>query len=253
MQCISVSAKNGLYITDGYNVTHNTSFITQIATTYAINGKNVLVISLEMGKEEMEHKVFCMTQRISEESYRKLEMAKKLECIDEFEKMVIKENLDLTFDDSSLNLEQAIATIKTQMKIKPLDIVFIDYLQLIESDASKKNDSRNNEVSRISRRLKMLATELNIPIVPLSQLNRGVEQRENKRPVLSDLRSSGSIEQDASTVIFLYRDDYYYDNVKEPNVVEVIVAKNRHGATGTEKLDWIPEFTTFMSQKKKYE
>ena len=132
-------------------------------------------------------------------------------------------------------------------RVQNLGLVVIDYLQLMQSD--KRIDSRVNEVADISRNLKLMAKELNVPIICCSQLSRGPEQRTDKRPMLSDLRESGSIEQDADTVIFLYRSEYYDSeaNDEEGNIAEVIIAKNRHGSQGTVKVGWIGRFTKFRS------
>ena len=113
--------------------------------------------------------------------------------------------------------------------------------------------NRNQELGAISRGLKALAKELAIPIVALAQLNRGIEGRTDKRPVMSDLRDSGEIEQDADIVMFLYRDDYYNSDSEKRNIAECIVAKNRHGETGTLELMWLPEYTTFAAIEKKYD
>jgi len=121
-------------------------------------------------------------------------------------------------------------------------------LQLMQS--GKKVENRTTEVSDISRALKIMAKELNVPVLCLSQLSRAVEQRADKRPMLSDLRESGAIEQDADVVLFLYRDDYYNKERENPNTAECIVAKNRHGATGTVQLHWLGQYTTFSSVDK---
>ena len=129
---------------------------------------------------------------------------------------------------------------------KKLDIIIIDYLQLMSGNG--KSESRTQEVSEISRSLKGLARELNIPVVALSQLSRAVEQRPDHRPMLSDLRESGSIEQDADMVIFLYRDDYYNENTETPGVCEVNIAKHRSGPTGKVDLTWVSMYTKFSDQ-----
>jgi replicative DNA helicase len=126
---------------------------------------------------------------------------------------------------------------------KGLGLVIIDYLQLMES--RKKSDNRQQEISEISRSLKIMAKELNVPIIALSQLSRAPEQRADHRPILSDMRESGAIEQDADMVMFLYRDDYYNEESEKRNIVEVIIAKHRNGSTGTIELAWLPEYTKF--------
>ena len=129
-----------------------------------------------------------------------------------------------------------------------LDIVMIDYLQLMQG--SKKTESRQQEISDISRSLKEIARELQVPVVALSQLSRAVEQRPDHRPMLSDLRESGAIEQDADVVMFLYRDDYYNKDTDRKDVAEVIIAKQRNGPIGTVELAWLPRYTKFANMKK---
>ena len=135
---------------------------------------------------------------------------------------------------------------------KNIGLVIIDYLQLIQG-SGKRNGTREQEISEISRSLKILAKELDIPVIALSQLSRGVESREEKRPMLSDLRESGAIEQDADIVAFLYRDDYYHEDSEEKNVAEVILAKHRGGSTGTIKLAWMPSYTKFANLERRYD
>jgi replicative DNA helicase len=127
-------------------------------------------------------------------------------------------------------------------------MVIIDYLQLMTSRS--RTDSRQQEVSEISRSLKALARELNVPVVALSQLSRAVEQRPDHRPMLSDLRESGSIEQDADVVMFIYRDDYYHPDTEKKNISEINIAKQRNGPVGMVELVWIPEFTKFANKEK---
>jgi replicative DNA helicase len=129
-----------------------------------------------------------------------------------------------------------------------IKMVIIDYLQLMTSRS--RTDSRQQEVSEISRSLKALARELNVPVVALSQLSRAVEQRPDHRPMLSDLRESGSIEQDADVVMFIYRDDYYHPDTEKKNISEINIAKQRNGPVGMVELVWIPEFTKFANKEK---
>ena len=132
---------------------------------------------------------------------------------------------------------------------KNIGMVVIDYLQLIQG-SGKKNGSREQEISEISRSLKILAKEINVPVVALSQLSRAVEQRPDHRPMLSDLRESGAIEQDADLVMFLYRDDYYNEDSEKKNIAEVILAKHRAGSTGTVELLWLGNYTKFVNIDK---
>jgi len=129
-----------------------------------------------------------------------------------------------------------------------LDIVMIDYLQLMQG--GKKSESRQQEISDISRSLKEIARELQVPVVALSQLSRAVEQRPDHRPILSDLRESGAIEQDADVVMFLYREDYYNKDKERKDVAEVIIAKQRNGPIGTVELAWLPQYTKFANMQK---
>ena len=129
-----------------------------------------------------------------------------------------------------------------------LDIVIIDYLQLMSG--SGRSDNRQQEISDISRSLKAMARELNVPVIALSQLSRAVEQRPDHRPMLSDLRESGAIEQDADVVMFIYRDDYYNKDSENKNIAEIIIAKQRNGPIGTVNLVWLPMFTKFANMEK---
>ena len=139
-------------------------------------------------------------------------------------------------------------------RLDNLGLVVIDYLQLMTAAApGKTGENRVTVVSEISRALKIMAKELNVPVICLSQLSRANESRTDKRPMLSDLRESGAIEQDADSVMFIYRDDYYNENSEEKNIAECIVAKNRHGETGTVKLQWLPQYTTFSNLEWKHE
>ena len=133
-----------------------------------------------------------------------------------------------------------------------LGLIVIDYLQLMHV-GGRHMDNRVQEVAEISRSLKIMAKELNVPVVCLSQLSRASEQRSDKRPMLSDLRESGAIEQDADIVMFIYRDDYYDDESENKNIAEIIIAKNRHGATGTIELQWVGQYTTFSNPDRIHE
>ena len=135
---------------------------------------------------------------------------------------------------------------------KHIGLVVIDYLQLIQG-SNKRNGSREQEISEISRSLKILAKELEVPVIALSQLSREAEKRQDHRPMLSDLRESGAIEQDADIVMFLYRDDYYDKESKKQNVAEVIIAKNRGGSTGTVELGWLGSYTKFVNLERRYD
>ena len=140
-----------------------------------------------------------------------------------------------------------------KMKLeKNIGLVVIDYLQLVQG-SNKRAGSREQEIAEISRSLKILAKEINVPVIALSQLSRAPEQRPDHRPMLSDLRESGSIEQDADIVIFLYRDDYYNQDSEKKNVAEIILAKHRAGSTGTVELGWLGNYTKFVNLENRYE
>ena len=151
-------------------------------------------------------------------------------------------------DDSSVTVADILAKCR---RVDNLGLVVIDYLQLMQSAGGKTRagDNRQQIVSDISRSLKLMAKELNVPVLCLSQLSRANESRNDKRPMLSDLRESGAIEQDADIVLFLYRDGYYNKDSENPNLAECIIAKHRHGETGTVELQWMPEFTTFSDME----
>lgn len=134
---------------------------------------------------------------------------------------------------------------------KNIGLVVIDYLQLVQGN--KRSSSREQEISEISRSLKILAKEINVPVIALSQLSRAPEQRPDHRPMLSDLRESGAIEQDADIVMFLYRDDYYNPDTEKRNIAEVIIAKHRGGSTGTVELLWLGNYTKFANLDKRFE
>ena len=131
-----------------------------------------------------------------------------------------------------------------------LDIIIIDYLQLMSGSGKSSSESRQQEISDISRSLKALARELNVPVVALSQLSRAVEQRTDHRPMLSDLRESGAIEQDADVVLFIYRDDYYNKDSENKGIAEIIIAKQRNGPIGTVNLVWLPDYTKFANAER---
>ena len=214
------------------------------------NNKTVALFSLEMSREQLAMRLLASesfvelqklaTGKLSEEEWTKLCMAS-----------AALSQTDIRIDDNpSITVAEMNAKLR---RVENLGLVIIDYLQLMQGSGYGKNDgNRVNVVSDISRSLKIMAKELNVPVVCLSQLSRGPEGRTDKRPMLSDLRESGAIEQDADEVIFLYRDEYYNENTEEKGVAECIVAKNRHGEVGTVKLQWVGQFQTFADREWKH-
>ena len=180
------------------------------------------------------------TGKLSEEEWTKLCMAS-----------ASLSQTDIRIDD---NPSVTVADISAKCRrLDNLGLIIIDYLQLMQgSGYGKNNENRVVVVGEISRSLKIMAKELNVPVICLSQLARAVESRTDKRPILSDLRESGAIEQDADSVMFLYRDEYYHENTEEKGVAECIVAKNRHGETGAVKLQWIGQYQTFADREWKH-
>ena len=229
---------------------------TSLALNIALNvakkyPKTVAFFSLEMSREQLALRLLSnesfldnqklVTGQLTDEDWGKLSIASSA-----------LSQTDIRVDDNP-----SITVAEMNAKCRRLDnlgLVLIDYLQLMTAAApGKTGENRVNVVSEISRALKIMAKELNVPVICLSQLSRANESRTNKRPMLSDLRESGAIEQDADSVMFIYRDDYYNENSEEKNVAECIVAKNRHGETGTVKLQWLPQFTTFSNLEWKHE
>mgnify|MGYP002309331641 FL=1 len=216
------------------------------------SGKTVVFFSLEMSREQL-----CM-RLISSESFvdsKKLVTGKLGE--DDWTKIAaasaaLNQTQILIDDNPSLSVADMNAKCR---RVDNLGLVVIDYLQLMTSAGGpqRSGDNRQQIVSDISRALKIMAKELNVPVVCLSQLSRGPESRSDKRPMLSDLRESGAIEQDADIVMFLYREGYYDKETPNPNLAECIIAKNRHGETRTVELQWLPEYTTFSSIDRTHE
>ena len=222
-----------------------TSFALNIATNVALQTKKtVCIFSLEMSAEQLVTRVISSEAMIDSYALRTGKLDNK-----QWDDLAVATTrlagCDILIDDTS---GISVTGMKSKLRrVRNLGLVVIDYLQLMQSD--RRNDNRVQEVADISRALKIMAKELNVPIICCAQLSRGPESRTDKRPMLSDLRDSGAIEQDADTVIFLYRDEYYVTDKsdEEGNVAEVIIAKNRHGSTGTVKVGWIGRFTKFRS------
>ena len=229
------------------------AFAINIATYAAIKGKvPVAIFNLEMSKEQIGNRILCSEALVDSNKVRTGQ-------IEDDDWMKLAQTLgELTdapiyIDDTAgLNITEIRAKCRKLKMEKDIGLVVIDYLQLISGSNNKKIGSREQEIAEISRSLKILAKELDIPVIALSQLSRSAEKREDKRPMLSDLRESGSIEQDADIVMFLYRDDYYNEDSEKKNVAEVIIAKQRSGSTGTVELAWLPSYTKFANLDRHY-
>lgn len=229
-----------------------TSFALNIALNAAIKSKaRVAIFSLEMPASQLAQRALCSYACVSMEKALKGKMTdEEWRAILEADKALKESNIYI--DDSSLNTPMDILSKCRKLKREGgLDFVMIDYLQLMTS-SGKHKDNRQLEVSEITRSLKIAARELNVPVILLSQLSRAVETRQGHIPVLSDLRESGAIEQDADIVLFIYNPDMYNDVVSEdgPGICDLIIAKHRNGPLGTVKLKWIGEYTKFVTYKK---
>ncbi|MBO4890318.1 MAG: replicative DNA helicase [Lachnospiraceae bacterium] len=211
--------------------------------------KGVAIFSLEMSKEQLVNRLLSLESHVDSKSIRNGNVTPKdWEGIIEGAS-VIGESKLIIDDTPGISIGELRSRCrKYKAENKDLAVVIIDYLQLMSG--SKRADSRQQEISDISRSLKSLARELNIPVVALSQLSRAVEKRDDHRPMLSDLRESGAIEQDADVVMFLYRDDYYNKDTDKPGVAEVIIAKQRNGPIGTTELVWLSDLTKFANMAK---
>ena len=229
-----------------------TAFVLNIAANAAIRGNTgVAIFSLEMSKDQLVNRMLCSEAMVDSNKMRtgKLEeddWAKLAQAIGPLSES------NIYIDDTPGITVMEIRTKCRKLKLeKNIGLVVIDYLQLITGN-SKKGGSREQEISEISRSLKILAKELNVPVIALSQLSRAVEQRPDHRPMLSDLRESGAIEQDADIVMFLYRDDVYNKESEKKDIAEVIIAKQRGGSTGTVDLLWMGSYTKFVNLETRY-
>lgn len=229
-----------------------TAFVLNIAEYVAIKSDvPTAIFSLEMSKEQLVKRILSMNSKVDSQGIRTGEL-KDEDWIKLVESVKTVGNSKLMIDDTPGISVTELRSKCRKMKLEHgLGLVIIDYLQLM-SGSKKSSDSRQQEVSDISRSLKGLAREINAPIIALSQLSRAVEQRPDKRPMLSDLRESGAIEQDADVVMFIYRDDYYNHDTEEPGVAEIIIGKQRNGPTGTVKLGWQAQFTKFVNLERNY-
>ena len=223
------------------------AFALNIASHVAIREKvPVAVFNLEMSKEQLGNRILCSeamvdsnkvrTGNIEEEDWIKLVSA-----------VGPLSEAEIYIDDTpGISISEIRAKCRKMKLEKNIGLIIIDYLQLIQG-TGKKNASREQEISEISRSLKILAKELDVPVIALSQLSRAAEQRTDHKPMLSDLRESGAIEQDADIVMFIYREDYYNPDTERKNIAEIILAKHRAGATGTVELMWLGSYTKFVN------
>jgi replicative DNA helicase len=220
-----------------------TSFVLNIAVNAALRNFPVAIFSLEMSRTQLVNRILALESMVELEKMR----TGKLDAED-WKKIgyslgPLSKSPVYIDDNAGINTMEMMSKLRKLKLEKGLGLVVIDYLQLMEG--RKKTENRQQEISDISRSLKVMAKELNVPIIALSQLSRAPEQRNDHRPILSDLRESGAIEQDADLVMFLYRDDYYNDESDKRNIVEVIISKHRNGSTGTIELAWLPQYTKF--------
>ena len=227
-----------------------TAFVLNIAQYVAFHsGECVAIFSLEKSKEQLVNRLFAMESKVDSQHLRTGNLSDM-----EWEKLIESAGMigqsKLIIDDtpgiSIADMRSKCRKFKLEMDLK---MIIIDYLQLM-SGSGRGTDSRQQEISDISRSLKALARELQVPVLALSQLSRAVEQRPDHRPMLSDLRESGAIEQDADVVMFIYRDDYYNPDTEKKGIAEINIAKQRNGPIGTIDLVWLPEFTKFANLQK---
>ncbi len=224
-----------------------TAFALNIAQQSAVKaGSSVIIFSLEMGKEQLGQRLLAMQARVEMQKLKQGDLDRT-----DWDRISMAANdlngTKIVIDDtpgiSLMEMRNKCRRLKAE---QGLDLVVVDYLQLMKFDG--KADSRQQEISAISRNMKLLAREMDCPVIVLSQLSRAPEQRPDKRPILSDLRESGSIEQDADIVIFLYRDDYYNPETETPGVCEINIAKHRSGPTGKIELTWVSRYTKFSDK-----
>lgn len=227
-----------------------TAFVLNVAEYVAFKqNKTVAIFSLEMSKEQLVNRLFSMESHVDSQHLRTGNLSDaEWEQLIESAAQIGKSNLIID-DTPGISISELRSKCRKYKLEHNLEMVIIDYLQLM-SGSGRSTDSRQQEISDISRSLKALARELHVPVVALSQLSRAVEQRPDHRPMLSDLRESGAIEQDADVVMFIYRDDYYNKDTERKGIAEIIIAKQRNGPIGTVELVWLPDYTKFANLAK---
>ncbi|MFC4736240.1 replicative DNA helicase [Bacillus daqingensis] len=245
--------KNDLVIVAARPSVGKTAFALNISQNVATKtDENVAIFSLEMGADQLVMRMLCAegnidaqrlrTGRLEDEDWQRLTMA-----------MGSLSKAGIYIDDTpGIKVKEIRSKCRKLKQESGLGMIMIDYLQLIQGDA-RSSEGRQQEVSEISRELKGLARELEVPVIALSQLSRGVESRQDKRPMMSDIRESGSIEQDADIVAFLYRDDYYDQESEKKDIIEIIIAKQRNGPVGTVELAFVKEFNKFVNLERRHD
>ena len=223
------------------------AFALNIAVNVGVNAKvPVAIFNLEMSKKQVVNRMLCSEAMVDSNKVRTGKMEEE-DWIKLATALGPLSEAPIYIDDTpGISIMEIRAKCRKLKLEKDIGLIVIDYLQLIQG-SNKRNSSREQEISEISRSLKILAKELDVPVIALSQLSRAVEQRQDHRPMLSDLRESGAIEQDADIVMFLYRDDYYNPDTEKKNIAEVIMAKHRGGSTGTTELLWMGSYTKFVN------
>ncbi len=225
-----------------------TAFVLNIAEYVALRqNKSVAIFSLEMPKEQLVKRLIAMNSRVDSQNLRSGQLSKS-----DWHEIIQSAGAigasKLIIDDTSGITVSELRSKARKFKLEHnIDVIMIDYLQLMTVSTQSKADSRQQEISEISRALKGIARDLKVPVIALSQLSRQVESRADHRPMLSDLRESGAIEQDADVVMFIYRDDYYHEDSEKKGVSEIIIAKQRNGPIGTVELAWLPQLTKFQN------
>ena len=226
-----------------------TAFVLNIAQHVAFKqNQTVAIFSLEMSKEQLVNRLFALESQVDSQNIRTGQLNDtEWEKLIETAGIIGKSNLIID-DTPGISIAELRSKCRKYKLEHNLSMIIIDYLQLMSG--SGKSDSRQQEISDISRSLKAIARELSVPVLALSQLSRAVEQRPDHRPMLSDLRESGAIEQDADVVMFIYRDDYYNHDTEKKDIAEIIIAKQRNGPIGTVELAWIPKYTKFANLQR---
>jgi replicative DNA helicase len=228
-----------------------TAFALNVARQAAVRaGAKIIIFSMEMSKEQLGQRLLSIESRIELQKLKRGDLnPQHWDQIQDAMDQLSPANIfiDDTPGISIMEIKNKCRRLKSE---KGLDLVLVDYLQLMNYEG--RAESRQQEITALSRAFKQLAREINCPVIVLSQLSRAPEQRagDAKRPILSDLRESGAIEQDADLVLFLYRDEYYHPDTEEKNICEVIISKHRSGPTGTVKLTWLDKYTKFSDMSK---